>query len=105
MAASMANHPAAFSNFLCALDFLLASPMEVAVAGIPDSEQARKLLRVVTQRYQPNKVIACGTDGHVNLLRNRPQIAGNATAYICRNQTCSAPVTSAEDLERLLKEY
>jgi uncharacterized protein YyaL (SSP411 family) len=105
MATVMANHPAAFSNFLCALDFSLASPMEIAVVGIPDSEQTRKLLRVVTQRYQPNKVIACGTDAHVGLLRNRPQTDGMATAYLCRNQTCSAPVTSAEDLERLLKEF
>ncbi|MBL8709753.1 MAG: thioredoxin domain-containing protein, partial [Rhodospirillaceae bacterium] len=29
-------------------------------------------------------------------------IAGSATAYVCRNRTCSAPVTEPEELADLL---
>ena len=104
MAAPLASHPSAFSNFLCALDFLLAPPTQIAVAGNPDSEQVRDMVRVARTRFLPNRVIACGSDADTDLLKNRPQIDGMATAYICRNHTCSAPVTTPLELERLLKE-
>ncbi len=103
MAVPMADHPLAFGNFLCALDFMLASPAEIALAGNPGSEAMRELLGVVRGRYRPNKVVACGLDGQVGLLKERPPISGQPTAYVCRNQTCSAPVTSAADLESLLE--
>ena len=101
-AVPMADHPAAFGNFLCALDFLLAPPVEIALVGSPDSEGMRDLLRVVRERYQPNKAVACGLDGHIGILRDRPQVNGRPTAYVCTNMTCSAPVTSAAGLESLL---
>jgi uncharacterized protein YyaL (SSP411 family) len=102
MATAMADHPAAFSNLLCALDFLLAPPVEIAVIGDPDSVQSRKLLKVVRESYLPNAAVVCGLDTLVGRL-SRPQIDGKPTAYVCRNQTCSAPVTSAEELARLLE--
>lgn len=85
-AMATANHPAASSNSLCALDFLLAPPMEIAVVGEPSSAQARKLLQNIQSRYLPNKVVACGANASVDLLKNRPQINGATTVYICRNQ-------------------
>ena len=104
MATAMSSHPSAFSNLLCALDFLLAPPVEIAVIGDPESDQSQELLKIVRTRYSPNKALACGTDGKPGLLRDRPQIDGKATAYVCRNQTCSPPVTRVDDLERILGE-
>ena len=36
--------------------------------------------------------------------RDRPAVGGRATAYVCRHFTCSAPVTTPEELGRLLQE-
>lgn len=36
--------------------------------------------------------------------KDRTQIDGEATAYVCRNFVCSAPVTDAGALEKLLDE-
>ena len=105
MAAQLASHPSAFSNYLCALDFLLAPPSQIAVAGNPDSGQARDMLKVVRTRFLPNKVLVCGSGADTELLRDRPQIDGMVTAYICRNRTCSLPVTTPRRLEELLKGY
>ncbi len=102
MAVPMAEQPSGFGNFLCALDLLLAPPTEIALVGNPESEDARELLRLVRGRYRPNTVVACGIDKRVGLLEDKKKVDGRATAYVCRNNTCYAPVTDAGELERLL---
>jgi uncharacterized protein YyaL (SSP411 family) len=36
------------------------------------------------------------------LLKGKSQIGGRATGYVCHNFTCSAPVTTWDELRRLL---
>ena len=36
------------------------------------------------------------------LLAGKTQINGTATAYVCHNHTCSAPLTAPEELRSLL---
>ena len=50
--------PQAFGNLLCALDFHLATPQEVAVVGEPGRDDTEALLGVLRSRYLPNTVIA-----------------------------------------------
>jgi uncharacterized protein len=102
MAGSMLQQPSAFPNLLCALDLFLGNPREIAIIGNPGEEQTRSLLHEVFQIYLPNKVVACGTDSGVFLLEARPQINGAATAYVCENFTCKTPVTSPEELAKIL---
>jgi hypothetical protein len=92
------RHPSAFPHLLGALDFLLGPTKEIAIVGHPCAEDTKELLRAVFQGYSPNKVVSCGTDGGLFLLRNKPQIDGMATAYVCENFTCSPPVTSPKEL-------
>jgi len=103
MAASMAHHPQAFSNFLCALDFYLAPVREIAIVGDPLDEAAQRLLAEVSGRYLPNSVVACGLSGSLPLLKGRTQIGGAPTAYVCRENVCGAPVTEPGALGRLLE--
>jgi hypothetical protein len=93
-----ANHPSAFSNYLCALDFLLASPRQVAILGDPAAAETRDLLREIFGRYLPNKVVACGEAEGVFLLKNRTKKEGRTTVYVCRGYVCQAPVTTVEEL-------
>jgi uncharacterized protein YyaL (SSP411 family) len=98
MAQVTAHQPAAFGNLLCALDFSLAAGPEIAIAGNPEEEATRRLLREVFHRYLPNRVVACGNVAEVRLLDNRPQVSDLPTAYVCRHRVCQTPVTSPEDL-------
>jgi hypothetical protein len=95
---SMAQNPAAFANLLCALDFALSGAVEIAIAGNPRDPSSGPLLREVFQRYLPNKVVACGLNEDPVLLKDRKQIEGRSTAYVCRNHVCLAPVTVASEL-------
>ncbi len=97
------QQPSAFPNLLCALDFHLSSPKEIAIVGEPSDEKGRMLLREVFCRYVPNRVVACGTNEDVPLLEGKPQIDGLPTAYVCENFTCTNPVTEPIDLSRILE--
>ncbi|GAC1444094.1 MAG: thioredoxin domain-containing protein [Chloroflexota bacterium] len=98
----LAGAPLAFSYLLCALDFYLSSPLQIAV--VADSfDAATPLLNVPFARYLPNKVIATGSGSEPALLANRSQIGGVPTAYVCQHFACQLPVTSSDALARQLE--
>jgi uncharacterized protein YyaL (SSP411 family) len=99
------KYPTTFGNLLCALDFHLARPREIAVIGNPESEETALVLREIRRRYQPNKVLACGMDQSIALLKDRPQVAGKPTVYVCENYTCKRPITDLEELTSVLDSY
>ena len=49
-----------------------------------------------------NSILAVGTDVNVPLLENRSQVEGCATAYVCFDSVCQAPVTRPAALRTLL---
>ncbi len=105
---AMMRSPNAFGHLLCALDFYLASPYEVAIIGFPEYEDTRLMLDAVFKRYLPNKVVALANPGDsksaavIKLLEGRSQIQGKATAFVCRNFYCEAPVTDQLSLRKQL---
>lgn len=98
--------PSGFGNMVCALDFFLQRPIEVAVLGPRDRADTAALRDVVDQTWRP-QVVLCGGDSAADaipLLQNRGLVNARATAYVCRNFSCSEPVTDAEALRKLLDE-
>jgi uncharacterized protein len=100
------NYPAAFGQWLIALDYALADTKEIAIVG-DSEEEARALLEVAAGGYRPHQVVAAGTgsaeSSDVPLLAGRHPIDGRAAAYVCVNYTCHAPVTEPAALERALE--
>jgi len=102
------QHPQAFSHVLNALDFALSPVKEFAIMGDPHEADTRALLEVINNRYLPNSVLACAAPNDteaaqvVPLLESRPLKDGKATAYVCQNFVCAAPVNRVEELERLV---
>ncbi len=98
------RHPAAFGRTLCALDFYLATPKEVAIVGDHSRAETRALVREVWKNYLPNKVVAQSplaepeTARLIPLLRDRPLQNGQPTAYVCENYTCKEPVNTPQRL-------
>jgi len=102
MAGLAGSQPTAFPNLLCVLDDYLGDFKEIAVIGDPRREDARRLLREIFRSYLPGKVVCCGMDGGLFLLKDKPQIDGKATAYVCENFTCRLPVTAPDALSQML---
>ncbi len=101
--AYMARFPTGFANWLCAAAFALGEAREVAIVGEVGEAQTAELLGVVNGAYRPNVIVAAGAgETAVPLLAERPQIAGKATAYVCRRFVCEKPVTDPESLRAQL---
>ena len=104
----MVQHPQAFGHVLGAFDFALSAAKEFAIMGDPRAADTRALLEVINERYLPNSVLACASPENsaaiqtIPLLAERPLKDGKATAYVCQNFTCQAPVNTPEALTQLL---
>jgi uncharacterized protein YyaL (SSP411 family) len=63
-------------------------------------------VRGVRTRFRPNVVLAVAAPGDADdsipLLRDRPQIDGKTTAYVCQRFACKLPVTERAQLEQQL---
>ena len=98
LAEPMARHPAAFGHALGVTDLLVHGAVELAIVGDPAADDFRALERAAAERYVPALVLAGGPPEHagdIALLADRPARDGRATAYVCRDYTCEAPVTDA----------
>jgi uncharacterized protein YyaL (SSP411 family) len=93
------RHPQAFGHLLQALDFRLAQVKEVALVG----DELRPLERVLRDSFRPHLVLAGGEPDGVPLLEGRDPVDGHATAYVCQQFACRAPVTEPRELEELLR--
>jgi uncharacterized protein YyaL (SSP411 family) len=81
--------PTAFGWALCALDFHLSPPRELAIVGGAESDVARAALR----GFDPNAVVAFGPADDVPLLEGKDLVDGSPAVYFCERFACRAPVT------------
>jgi uncharacterized protein len=108
--ALLAANPEALPAMASALDFSLASTRQIVIAGDPAAQDTHDLLRLVHQRFLPNKVLLLvdGGPGEEQLSRWLPFIAsahriqGKATVYICENYACKLPTSDPRVAESLL---
>lgn len=97
-AAEMGHHPLGFGYWLSALDFYLSPVKEIAIVGPPQDPRTRELVRVVFERYLPNRVLVGADPAEtrlpetVALLQGRSMVDGLPTAYVCERFTCLSPV-------------
>jgi hypothetical protein len=104
----MVRYPPAFGHWLCALDSYLSKPLEIAVIGNPEEVATKSLLRVINDRYSPNKILAVrkseeSSQTDIPLLRDRPMIDGKPTVYVCEDHVCKIPVSEPHALAALLE--
>jgi len=104
------QHPFAYPQLLTALDFALGPTQEIVVAGDPQDPQTIRMLQAVHERFLPRAVLAFhGPDQEgkaiealVPYIQAQQPLNGKPTAYVCENYVCKLPVTTLEQLERLL---
>jgi uncharacterized protein len=99
-----ARYPRAAGAGLAVAEAWLAGPAEIAVVGPPDDERTRLLHQVALHAAPPGTVLALGDGVRETepLLVGRRQVGGAPAAYVCRNFTCQAPVTTAAELRAVL---
>ena len=101
--AVMERFPTGAGHWLCALDFYLSTPKEIAVAGDRTATDTKALLAEVYRSFLPNRVLvgldgAEGASARSPLMEGRTMLNGRATAYVCRQYVCGLPVNDPEAL-------
>jgi len=95
------DFPQALPFMLQALDFRLAEPVRVVIAGDPAAPETRNLLQAVHSVYQPNKVVL-GTAGPVDSFARTLPARGGSVAFLCTGTACQAPESDARKLRLML---
>jgi hypothetical protein len=102
------RYPMGHAALLSAWAFASARTREIVIAGNPDREETRRMVRAVQTRFLPFAVIVAKRDVDPETERTIPYTAGQRmrdgqpAAYVCENFACREPVTDAEALSRLL---
>jgi uncharacterized protein len=104
-----ARYPRAAGAGLAVAEAWLAGPAEIAVVGDEDDERTHALHQTALHAAPPGAVLALGhgdpkTDETVPLLVGRGRVDGAPAAYVCRQFTCQAPVTTPQRLREILAE-
>ncbi len=103
--------PHGFTAMLSAYDFARGPRQEVVIAAADDDLLGRKMLEKVQGMFLPHSVLLYTGDGGEReerlralcpSLQDKVVLQGKATAYVCRNYSCQAPVNSVEELVRQL---
>jgi len=102
--------PHALPQMLCALELALQSPRHVVIAGDPAAEDFRALAAVLHERLGPRRTLlaADGGEGQRWLAARSPWLAemkpvgGRATAYVCEDFACRAPVSDPDELRKTI---
>ncbi|MCS6936880.1 MAG: thioredoxin domain-containing protein [Candidatus Bipolaricaulota bacterium] len=101
--------PQSFAHWLCALDFYLGPIDQIALVGEREDQRTIELLRVVRERFLPNKIVAVASDDQLlewdalsPLFRGKRSREGRPTVFLCRGYACQAPLTEPEALETAL---
>ena len=101
-----ARYPRAAGAGLGVAEAWLAGPAEIAVVGDDDDERTHILHQAALHAAPPGAVLALGDGSEpgetVPLLVGRGQVDGAPAAYVCRQFTCLAPVTTPEELATAL---
>jgi len=101
--------PSGFSVSLIADLFEKAEPYEIIVVGDPNADDTKAMIKTINSNYIPGKVVILRPDEEFSEIDNisgfvkgLSAIDGRATAYVCKNYSCSLPVNDIGKLENLL---
>ena len=116
-AAKVASRPRAHAAFLCGLDHAFGPAAEVVVVGRDGDRRTDALLSALVRTWLPNVTVLFkpteegaqagpSKTGRIAKLapftRDMKEIDGGPAAFVCTSGRCLKPVTSADELLRLL---
>jgi uncharacterized protein len=111
-AAQAEEYPAAHTQLLQALDFMIGPTQEVVIAGDPSENSTQAMVDLIHRHFFPHQVVIFipGEETRTRFsalapfVQNMTPIGGKATAYVCRQYACQTPITDPKEMEKTLNE-
>jgi uncharacterized protein YyaL (SSP411 family) len=96
------RYPTSFSKWLSAMLYAQVPIQEVAILGNPNAPRTAELVQALWAEFRPFALLAQDdyppAQNAPPLLSNRQLLAGETTAYVCRNFVCKLPVQTPQAL-------
>ncbi len=91
--------------------FAFGPAYEVVITGDAEAADTIAMLEALNLNYHPNKVTLFRPIGNqkpsitelAEFTKSQTPIDGKATAYVCKDYTCSAPTTDINEMLTLLQ--
>ena len=104
------NHSRGCCHSLSGILFASSSSREIVITGSYDDLEYHKMLKIAHSSYNPFGIViglSNNTDrdklaDFIPGIMDKVAVNGSATAYICENFSCKAPVTSATQLMNII---
>ncbi len=109
-AASINEHPAAYSFFLIAALDHLHPGQEIVLVGSKKAAESQQMVDQVNSRFLPRSLLMFKeSDGNgiiyaIPYVREMEMVDGRTTAYLCDKNSCQPPVNTIRDFSRLLSQ-
>ncbi|KNY26805.1 hypothetical protein Bccel_2070 [Pseudobacteroides cellulosolvens ATCC 35603 = DSM 2933] len=106
--AEIKKYPSGYTFFLIAAMYAKSNPKEVVVVSETANNEARRMLNVINEQFRPFTVSVLYLKDNNKLtdiipyLENYNQIEDKATAYVCENFACRAPVTDINSFREMI---
>ena len=103
--------PMGYTHLLAAVDFIAGPAQEIVIAGDPAHKSTQSMIRVVQEKFLPNKVVLLYNDGQEGkrlealspFVQGMGSVNQEPTAYVCEQYACRFPVTEVDKLDSLLR--
>lgn len=104
------DHPMGYTNMLSALLFINSKASEIVIVGNHDDPNAKRMLSITNKHFQPftvvlfkdNESVEAGITSIAPYTDGQIMIDDKATAYVCENFSCRAPVTDLKEFKDIL---
>ncbi|HEX9294905.1 MAG TPA: thioredoxin domain-containing protein [Polyangiaceae bacterium] len=103
------QNPFGFGQTIGVLDRLVRGSVDIVLFGSRSDARARELHRTIFGTYLPNRNVVFAEPDRDASMRAAPLLTEGkppghgAVAYVCRDRTCSAPVSRPEELLALVR--
>ncbi|MBN2420026.1 MAG: thioredoxin domain-containing protein [Deltaproteobacteria bacterium] len=102
--------PSAHTFLMCGMEFIAGPSCEVVITGKDGNRDTTQMIKTLNKKYYPNKVTVfrpcdktSGIEMLAEYLKDYKCIDSRATAYVCRNNSCAAPVVTPENMMELIE--
>lgn len=104
------DYPMGYTHMLMTLLFINSKANEIVIVGSREDQNSRRMLELANTRFLPfttvifkdEDAVAAGITSIAAYTEGQIMIEDKATAYICENFACRAPVTDITELEGLM---
>ena len=101
--------PAGHTMFLAGLDMAMNESLDIVIAGDSNDNAVKEMLSVINRQYLPDITVIVHPAEDKSLIaelaphiKTQTKINGKATAYVCKNFSCSQPTNNVQEMLKLL---